>query len=296
MVKENQLVFLLLTPNPIPHPPFYFSLLVVALSLERMTRDVWLTVLGSGTSVPHPRRASTSHWLETERGLVLLDASAPIVHRVAEEGLNWVELDSIWISHFHLDHVGGLAPLLFGTKHAPQTRDRRKPLTIFGPHGLEQLFNAFDEANDYQLRKQPFPLKFHEVSPEEQFEILPYVRAETLSTPHTAESLALRLTDETGATLCYTSDTGYTESLATFASGADLFLMECSFPHSKPVETHLELKDAMRLAELSEARRVMLTHLYPEWDDIDLAAEAKKLWRGETLEATDGLRVEISKS
>jgi ribonuclease BN (tRNA processing enzyme) len=255
-----------------------------------------LTVLGSGTAVPHPRRASSAHWLETARGSILLDAPASVVHRLAEEKLDWAGVAAIWISHFHLDHVGGLAPLLFGTKHAPQTRERRKPLTVFGPHGLERLFQAFDQANDYNLTKQPFPLEFREVAPREQLEILPGVRAETFSTPHTAESLALRLMDESGATLVYTSDTGYTEALASFATGADLFLMECSFPSEKPVDTHLELKDAMRLAEMAGARRVMLSHLYPEWDDIDLPAEAKKLWPGETLEATDGLRVEVSKT
>lgn len=252
-----------------------------------------LTVLGSGTSVPHPRRASSAHWLETTGGSLLLDASAPVVHRMAQENLDWAGLDAVWISHFHLDHFGGLAPLLFGTKHAPQMRERRKPLRIFGPHGLEKLFRTFDEANNYNLRKQPFPVEFQEVSPLEKFEILTNVRAETLSTPHTAESLALRLSDETEARFVYTSDTGYTEALADFGHGADLLLMECSFPHSKPVETHLELKDAMRLAKLSEARQVLLAHLYPEWDEIDLEAEARKLWPGETLEATDGLKVEI---
>jgi ribonuclease BN (tRNA processing enzyme) len=148
-------------------------------------------------------------------------------------------------------------------------------------------------SSGYKLTRQPFPLEFQEVAPLEEFEILPDLRAKTFSTPHTAESLALRVTDENRATIVYTSDTGYTEALASFGRDADLFLMECSFPHSKPVETHLELKDAMRLAELSGARRVLLAHLYPEWDGIDLPAEAKKLWPGETLEATDGLRVDI---
>lgn len=252
-----------------------------------------LTVLGSGTSVPHPLRASSAHWLETAAGTILLDASAPVAHRMAEEKLEWAGLDVIWVSHFHLDHVGGLAPLLFGTKHAPQTRQRRKPLRIFGPRGLEKLLKAFDEANDYGLMKQPFPLEIKEVSPLEKFWILPGVEAQTFSTPHTAESLALKVKDASGATLVYTSDTGYTEALAAFAKGADLFLMECSFPTSKPVETHLELKDAMLLAKLSNAGRVVLSHLYPEWDAVDLRAEAKKLWPGETLEATDGLTIEI---
>src|SRR5215216_139330 len=124
-----------------------------------------LVVLGSGTSVPHPQRASSAHWLETSRGTILLDASAAAVHRMAQERLDWVNLDAVWISHFHLDHVGGLAPFLFGTKYAPQTQGRRKPLTVYGPRGLEKLFRAFDAANDYGLARQPFPLELREVAP-----------------------------------------------------------------------------------------------------------------------------------
>src|SRR4051812_16588915 len=102
-----------------------------------------LVVLGSGTSVPHPERAATSHWLETETGSLLLDVSAAAIHRLAQENLDWVNLDAIWISHFHLDHVGGLAPFLFGMKHAPQTRGRRKPLMIYGGYGLKKMVRAF---------------------------------------------------------------------------------------------------------------------------------------------------------
>jgi|ERR1043166_77769 ribonuclease BN (tRNA processing enzyme) len=252
-----------------------------------------LTVLGSGTALPHPRRASSAHWLDAPGGSLLLDISGPALHRMAEEGCDWANLDAVWVSHFHLDHCGGLAPFLFGTKHAPQTRARRKPLTVYGPRGTEKLLRRFDEAGDYKLFKQPFPLEVREVAPRAGFEVFESLRAETFSTPHTAESLALRLTESGGASLVYTSDTGYTDSLASFARGADLFLMECSFFRSKPVETHLELEDAMKLARLSGARRVVLSHLYPEWDGVDIAAEARKLWEGETIEARDGLRLEI---
>jgi ribonuclease Z len=253
-----------------------------------------LIVLGSGTSVPHARRASSSHWLEARGGTLLLDCSAPSFHRAAQEGCDWPSLDAVWISHFHLDHVGGLAPLLFGTRHAPQTRDRRKPLTVFGPGGLGELLRAFDDANDYKLFRQPFPVEVREVAPHETFELLAGLRAETLPTPHTAESLALRLAEaETGASLVYTSDTGYADSLADFSRGVDLLLAECSFPRDKPTGKHLELADAMRLARLARPRRVALSHLYPEWDGIDLEAEARKLWDGETIEARDGLRLDV---
>jgi ribonuclease BN (tRNA processing enzyme) len=252
-----------------------------------------LVVLGSGTSVPHPQRAASAHWLETSSGSLLLDASAAAVHRMAQEDLQWAQLDAIWISHFHLDHVGGVAPFLFGTKYAPQTKERRKPLVIYGGYGLKKLLTAFDEAGDYKLFEQPFPIEVREVAPRTEFEILAGLHARTFSTPHTRESLAVSLTDAQGATLVYTSDTGYTDALGHFAEGAQLFMMECSFRRAKPVETHLELKDAMQLAQRAAPRRVLLSHLYPEWDGVDIAAEAAKYWPGETLAATDGLRMTI---
>ncbi|HJR06825.1 MAG TPA: ribonuclease Z [Pyrinomonadaceae bacterium] len=253
-----------------------------------------LVVLGSGTSVPHPLRSSAAHWLETKSGTLLLDIGASSVFRMAQEKLDWVNLDAVWVSHFHLDHLGGLFPFLFGTKHAPDTQARRKPLRIYAPRGLTKLFRALDEAGDYNLLKQPFPVEIREVAPRDSFEILPNLEAEIFSTPHTSESLAIKLTDrDDEASLVFTSDTGYTEALATFARGVSLFLMECSFFRDKPVELHLELKEAIRLAEQSGARRVMLSHFYPEWDNFDLAAEAKKLWDGEIIEARDGLRLEI---
>lgn len=173
-----------------------------------------LTVLGSGTAVPHARRSSSAHWLEAAGGTLMLDISATAVHRAAQEGFDWAGLDAVWVSHFHLDHVGGLAPFLFGTRHAPQTQARRKPLLVYGPRGLEKLLRAFDEAGSYKLFEQPFQVEVRDVSPREVFDVFGGLRAETFSTPHTGESLAVRLSDADVATLVYTSDTCQTDALA----------------------------------------------------------------------------------
>ena len=252
-----------------------------------------LTILGSGTSVPHPERASPAHWLETSSGTLLLDVSADAPRRMAQENLDWANLDAIWISHFHLDHVGGLTPFLFSLKWAPQTQSRSKPLRIFGPEGLRGIIDAVNDSNNYRLFQQPFNVEIVEVAPDAEFEILPNIAATTLSTPHTKESLALRLKFDESKPFVYTSDTGFSENLAPFAKKAALLLMECSFRKNKPVAKHLELADAMRLAHDCAPAKLVLTHLYSEWDNVDLAAEARALWSGVTIEAKDGLQLEI---
>ena len=252
-----------------------------------------LTILGSGTSVPHPERASPGYWLETNSGTLLLDVSGDAPHRMAQEALDWPNLDAVWISHFHLDHLGGLPPLLFGMKWAPQTQNRTKTLRIFGPEGLRSFIQTINHSNNYRLLEQPFAIEIVEVAAATHFEILPGISADTCSTPHTRESLALRLKDEDSKLFVYTSDTGFSEDLIPFANNSALLLMECSFRRNKPVQKHLELAEAMRLAHDCVPEKLVLTHLYPEWDDVDLVAEARALWSGETIAAKDGLQLHI---
>lgn len=257
-----------------------------------------LIVLGSGTAIFHPRRAAAGFWLQTDSGSILLDCSADVPHRMAQERLDWVNLDVIWISHLHLDHCAGLAPFLFGIKWAKGVEQRQKPLKIFGCQGIEKMLKAIDDSHRYKLFEQPFTLEIHEIQPtagSESHDLFPGLRIETIATPHRAESLAIRVTDRTGATLVYSSDTGYSSDLGEFARDADLLILECSFYRDKPTPKHLELSDALQIARVAQPHRLLLTHLYPLWDNLDLEAEAMKLWNGQTIAAQDGLRLEIKK-
>ncbi|MBA2379477.1 MAG: ribonuclease Z [Blastocatellia bacterium] len=252
-----------------------------------------LTILGSGTSVFHPKRSSSGYWLETPGGTILLDCAASVPHRMAQEGLNWGELDAIWISHFHLDHFAGLPAFLFGTKHAPETQGRTKTLTIFGPKGLKDLLQKVSDAGEYKLFEQPFPLEIREVEPLENIEIVG-LHATAMKTPHTEASLGLHLRSADDKTFVFTADTGFTDVIASFARRVDLLLIECSFVADKPTDIHIQLDEAMFLIGKAEPRRAVLTHLYPEWDEVDFAEQIKNHSpRCAIIEASDGLVIEV---
>ena len=224
---------------------------------------------------------------------MLLDCSASVPLRMAQENLDWPNLDAIWVSHFHLDHCGGLAPFLAGTKHAAAPKNREKPLRIFGAKGLIELISRLDAVNNYRLLEQPFPVEIIEIDELEKFDILSGVEAVAMSTPHTDESHAIHLRDQDGQTLVYSADTGFSKTLATFAKKVDLFILECAFLKDKPVEKHLELAEAMYLIRKAAPKQAILTHFYPEWDDVDFAREVGKFKpMCKIIEAVDGLRID----
>ncbi len=254
-----------------------------------------LTVLGSGSSVPSAKRSSSGFWLETSGGNILLDCSPMAVFRMAQEGLDWPNVDAVWISHFHLDHCGGLAPFLSNIKHMAGARDRMKPLRIFGGRGVRDLVAAFSAAGNYDLLEQRFAFEIIEVEPLEKFHILSGIEAVAMKTPHTDASHAVHIRDGEIA-LVYTADTGFDPAMATFANSVDLFLLECTFVRDKPVEKHLEMAEAMFLVRKAKPTQAMLTHFSPKWDEVRFDEEVAKFDPPcVVLEAVDGLRITIAK-
>jgi ribonuclease Z len=100
--------------------------------------DLAVTFLGTGGSVPSARR-STASVLVTRGGERLLFDCGEGTQRQMQRSVGLVQVDEIYLTHFHADHIMGLPGLL----KTYDLTDRQVPLKVYGPRGLTELFQVF---------------------------------------------------------------------------------------------------------------------------------------------------------
>ncbi|MGE0066047.1 MAG: ribonuclease Z [Solirubrobacterales bacterium] len=99
--------------------------------------DLAVIFLGTGGSVPSARR-STASVLIARGGERLLFDCGEGTQRQLQRSLGLVQVDEIYLTHFHADHILGLPGLL----KTYDLTDREVPLRIHGPSGLRELFKV----------------------------------------------------------------------------------------------------------------------------------------------------------
>src|ERR1044072_1906459 len=104
-----------------------------------------LTILGSGTAVPNGERNSAGYFVDTANVKMMLDCGAGTVHALARYGVDWRRMTHLFISHFHLDHIGELASLFFAFRNVVG-EERRESLTLIAPHGIEKILEGLKAA------------------------------------------------------------------------------------------------------------------------------------------------------
>lgn len=250
-----------------------------------------LTILGSGTAVPDGARNSSGYFVEAAGARVMMDCGAGTVHALARYGLPWEQMTHLFISHFHIDHVGELASLFFAFRHGMRTA-RTKPLAIIGPHGLDRVLEGLKKTFGETLFAPKFPVELRMLAPGERVELSPGCALSVEKTPHTNESLAVRV-DYGSSAICYTGDTDYSQDVARFFSRANLMVSECSFRERRPGVAHVAVRDVARMAALAEVGRLVVTHFYFDVNEDELKRELQQEFSGEVFIGRDGMSFEV---
>jgi ribonuclease BN (tRNA processing enzyme) len=223
-----------------------------------------LTILGGGGWFPAHGRQTACALLRDGDAAIMIDAGSGVGRLVERpELLEGIERLDILLTHFHLDHIAGLAYLpAIGV--CEQT-------TVWGPGRL--LYGTATETLLDNVSHEPFhpvPLEDQDIEvrdlPPGELEFAG-VRIETRRQDrHSAPSLGFRFDDE----LTWITDTAYDPESARFAAGCRMLAHEAWFTESAPRNQtiHSSAAQAATVAQEAEIDRLLLIHLPPFVHDI----------------------------
>jgi ribonuclease BN (tRNA processing enzyme) len=253
-----------------------------------MTSGMQLTVLGAGTAVPAPRRSCAGYLLHFGEQRLVLDMGPGTLARLAAAGVSYRDLDRIFISHLHPDHVLDLVGLLQANNATPGWT-RTAPLEVAGCRGLRGFIDAITELFDgiapehYALNVTELDVGRHQHDD--------WTLAVAL-TGHTTNSLAFRV-EAAGRVVVYSGDATEVAELAALAQGADLFVCECAFPQGYETDDHMTADAAGRVAQAAGVKRLVLTHVYPTTSDEAIIRQASAVYDGPVDAAVDSMVIAV---
>jgi ribonuclease BN (tRNA processing enzyme) len=252
---------------------------------------VEITVVGSGTVVPRGSRRQSCVVVRTKEETIFFDLGSGAVRGMLHAEVDPFAVDRIFFTHFHPDHTVDVVPLLFAIKYGAE-EERERPLTLYGTEPFEDFFGGITDVwGEWMLGDYPTEVRELPHTCPSPLD-LPGLRVSWAPVKHRPESIAYRLEGENGA-FVYTGDTEYAESLVELTKEAHTLLIECSFPDEAPVPGHLTPGGVARIAREARVERVVLTHIYPPADVLDLRQEVGRGFEGEVLVAEDGLEFSV---
>lgn len=189
------------------------------------------------------------------RGSVLLDCgyTAPFAFRRLSE--TPLDLDAVWISHFHGDHYFGLSALLLYFYE----KKRTKPFTLVGQAGLrDKTLQCMEAAYPGVADRFGFALESIEIEENTQIQAFGYT-FEAARSDHPQKNFSLKLTDE-DSSMFYSGDGRPTSETAALARDAKLIIHE-SFSMEADTPGHGTIPGSIEFARNAGARALALVHI-----------------------------------
>lgn len=127
-----------------------------------------ICLLGTSGMMPLPGRWLTAMMARYNGSSLLVDCGEGTQIAIKEKGWSFNPIDVICFTHYHADHISGLPGLLLTIGNA----DRREPITLIGPKGLERVVSALRVI----APELPFELNYIELTqPQQRIELNGYI-------------------------------------------------------------------------------------------------------------------------
>jgi ribonuclease BN (tRNA processing enzyme) len=256
-----------------------------------------VVVLGSCGAWPEPGRACSGFVLEYGGARIVIDLGYGTLPRLLTLlGSSSADgIDAVIVTHAHPDHMVDLHGLLRARWYP---RRSAAPIPLYAPEPvLARLISLEDDGADVvrgAFDWQPLPAPPRQIGP---------LRLESMSLPHYLPNAGVRLSAP-GLAVAYTGDTGVDPGLAELGRGADLFIVDATDRWQRPAAPaapgaaqgpalNLTAREAGQAAAAAGARRLLLTHFWPDNDRQASRAAAAAVFGGEVLIAEEGLEVQL---
>ena len=292
--------------------------------------DLDVLFLGTAGSSPSPRRGLPATLVRRGGDRLLFDCGEG-TQRQLMRSVGLIELEQLFITHFHADHVLGLPGML----KTFALRQRERALTVYGPRGLRRVYSLLEPV----IGRLTFAVELVELEPNDEldrdgyriaaFDVdhggpgLGYALVEDPRPgqfdPETARSLGVtpgpdfgrlqsgeevngvrpeQVMGETrrGRKVVLTGDTAPCDMTRLVAWEADLLMHEATFMDEeaeRAAETrHTTAAQAGRLAADAGVQMLALTHISPRYAGGQVREEAQAAFEN-VIVPRDFDRVEI---
>lgn len=201
------------------------------------SQDMLVTLLGTGTPALHANRYSSASLVQAGGLNLLFDAGRGATLRIKQAGLNIGQIDATFLTHFHSDHVSGLADVFMtGYIPVPYIGTRKDPFQLYGPPGTQQLADGIVMAHQWDIETRitdenvPEPATRIEVHEGESGVVFDRdgVKVTAFAVHHgdnIAHALGYRI-DHAGKSVLISGDTTFDQNVMAFGKDTDLVIHE----------------------------------------------------------------------
>jgi len=280
-----------------------------------MNRLVLLGTKG-GPGVRAKGAMPTASLLELDGRRVVVDCGLGVTRGLVDAGMDLKDLDLVFITHLHSDHLLELGPLI----HTAWCTGLKAPVTVYGPEGISDYWAGFLQSMSYDnaIRvydegRIPLEALVTVRSHAEGMVMQDGLRVSALRVPHPPLENCFALRFDGSRTVTFSGDTAYFPPLAGFAAGSDVLVHEAMLAEGidlivaktglgERLRAHLHaahtvVEDAARIAQAAAVGRLVLHHLIPVDDArftaADWHARAAEVWNGPVTLGRDGLEIEL---